>query len=490
MRGISRRFGSVQALRGADFSGAAGEIHALLGENGAGKSTLMHILFGLVPADAGTVEVAGRAARFRSPAEAMAAGLGMVHQNFTQVPAMTVAENVWLGRRGLRYDREAASSLVRRVSQATGLAIDPDATAGDLPVGLRQRLEIVKALAREVRVLILDEPTAALAPGEIAELFGALRRLADSGVAVVLITHKLGEVAAIADRVTVLRRGETVVSGEEAGRRDATALARAMIGESAAQREMDEAMEEGSRGREVREVRDVRERGERLALEVRNLCVGSWGGRKVVDGVSFGVARGEIVGIAAVEGNGQRELMRAVAGLVPREGALTIGGSGTIGFVPEDRQGEALILEFSVAENLALGAAGGWWVDRARDLAAADEAIGAFDIQGLAGGRVRTLSGGNQQKVVLARELSRRPALLVAENPTRGLDVRATAEVHARILRAARQEGAGVLFHSTDLDEVLALADRVAVMVEGRWIELPRTATREEVGARMLGSAA
>ena len=341
MRGISRRFGSVQALRGADFSGAAGEIHALLGENGAGKSTLMHILFGLVPADEGTVEVAGRAARFRSPAEAMAAGLGMVHQHFTQVPAMTVAENVWLGRRGLRYDREAASSLVRRVSQATGLAIDPDATAGDLPVGLRQRLEIVKALAREVRVLILDEPTAALAPGEIAELFGALRRLADSGVAVVLITHKLREVAAIADRVTVLRRGETVVSGEEAGRRDATALARAMIGESAAQREMDEAMEEGSRGREVRE---VRERGEWLALEVRNLCVGSSGGRKVVDGVSFGVARGEIVGIAAVEGNGQRELMRAVAGLVPREGAVTIGGSGTIGFVPEDRQGEALIL--------------------------------------------------------------------------------------------------------------------------------------------------
>mgnify|MGYP001605860916 CR=1 FL=1 len=493
MRGISRRFGSVQALRGADFSGAAGEIHALLGENGAGKSTLMHILFGLVPADEGTVEVAGRAARFRSPAEAMAAGLGMVHQHFTQVPAMTVAENVWLGRRGLRYDREAASSLVRRVSQATGLAIDPDATAGDLPVGLRQRLEIVKALAREVRVLILDEPTAALAPGEIAELFGALRRLADSGVAVVLITHKLREVAAIADRVTVLRRGETVVSGEEAGRWDAAALARAMIGESAAQREMEEAMEEGSRGREVRDVREGREGregGERLALEVRNLCVGSSGGRRVVDGVSFGVARGEIVGIAAVEGNGQRELMRAVAGLVPREGALTIGGSGTIGFVPEDRQGEALILEFSVAENLALGAAGGWWVDRARDLAAADEAIGAFDIQGLAGGRVRTLSGGNQQKVVLARELSRRPALLVAENPTRGLDVRATAEVHARILRAARQEGAGVLFHSTDLDEVLALADRVAVMVEGRWIELPRTATREEVGARMLGGAA
>lgn len=483
MRGIQRRFGSVQALRGADLSCEAGEIHALLGENGAGKSTLMHVLFGMLRADAGTVAVAGREVRFRSPADAMAAGLGMVHQHFTQVPAMTVAENVWLGRRGLRYAHATARALVSRVGETSGFTLDPDALVGDLPVELRQRLEIVKALARDVSVLILDEPTASLAPREVEELFAALRRLADAGVAVVLITHKLREVAALADRVTVLRRGETVLAGAAGGTLDAAGLARAMIGEGAEERDLVTAMEQAEwRGTVV---------GADRALRVEHLTVRAEGGRRAVDDVSFDLCAGEIVGIAAVEGNGQRELLRAVAGLLPYEGEIAPAGSSPVGFVPEDRQSEALVLDLSLEENLTLGAVGGWWMDQALTRKAATDLIAEYDIQvAPGGGPVRALSGGNQQKVVLARELSRRPALLVAENPTRGLDVHATAEVHARLVAAARTDGTAVLFHSTDLDEVIAVADRVAVMADGRWIEIPSPASREEVGARMLGSVA
>ncbi|MFI5279526.1 MAG: ABC transporter ATP-binding protein [Gemmatimonadales bacterium] len=483
MRGIMKRFGPTEALRGVDFALAPGEVHALLGENGAGKTTLMHVLFGLLRADAGSVEVNGRLLPGGSPREAMAVGLGMVHQHFSQVPRMTVAENVWLGREGVRYRRTDAEAAVRRVAAATGLDLDPAAMAGDLPVGLRQRLEIVKGLAREVRVLILDEPTAALTPGETDELFVALRRLVGTGMSIVLITHKLREVAAIADRVTILRRGAVVLS-EPANGLGPEDLARAMIGEDAAPEQVAVVLETRALGGDAR--------AGQVALRVSGLGVrGAHGRPDPVKDVSFEVRAGEIVGIAAVEGNGQRELMRAVAGIVPHVGEVALAPGG-VGFVPEDRQAEALIADFSIVDNMALGRSAGFWLDRGAAARAAQDAIAEFRIQ-VRGHEspARTLSGGNQQKVVLARVLGGAPALLVAENPTRGLDIRSAADVHACLRRAARERGLGVLFHSTDLDETIALADRMAVMVGGRWTWVSDTArTRAAVGALMLGNAA
>jgi general nucleoside transport system ATP-binding protein len=453
MRGIVRRFGPVEALRGADFDCKAGEVHALLGENGAGKTTLMHVLFGMVTPDAGDIAVRGRPVTIRSPQDALREGIGMVHQHFTQVPTLTVAENVWLGRPEWCYDARAARRLVERVAGATGLALDPDARAESLPVGLRQRLEIVKALSRDARLLILDEPTAALAPAEVTDLFAALRRLAAAGTGIILITHKLPEVKAIATRVTVLRRGEVVAHGA-AGDFDIPALATAMIGPGAATT---------VRAAATGAAAVPREGAAELALEAAPVRV----------------HRGEIVGIAAVEGNGQRALLRAVA----REGTA---------FIPEDRHAEGLLLDFSLAENLALGRMRGRWIAPARLAADALALAAEFDIRPAEPGvPVRALSGGNQQKVVLARALAKHPALLIAENPTRGLDVHATAQVHALLRRAARERGMGVLFYSSDLDEVLALADRVAVMAGGtwRWVA-PEQRNREIVGAMMLGRAA
>ena len=483
LRGIVKRFGSVQALRGADLSLAPGEVHALLGENGAGKSTLMSVLGGRLMPDEGTIEVAGAEVRLRSPRDAMALGIGMVRQHFTFVPRMTVAENLWLGRAGLRFDRRAAHEAALRVGESTGLSLDPFALAGELSVGLQQRLEIVKALTRDVRTLILDEPTAALTPGEVAELFGALRRLTEAGVAIVLITHKLREVLAIADRVTVLRRGAVVLSGPAAAQTPAQ-LAAAMIGEGSAVELVAEALE----------LSRVTRSGaaDRLALAVRGLTMPGSEHVIGVRDVSFDIGAGEVVGIAAVEGNGQRELLRAVAGLAPHGGTVTIGGNGQVRFVPEDRQVEGLILDFTVTENLALGGVRGWRLRPRQLQREAAQTMAASDIRAAGPDQpVRELSGGNQQKVVLARALAGRPALLVAENPTRGLDLRATADVHVRLRRAAEGDGLGVLLYSSDLDEVLALADRVAVMAGGRWRWVaPPDRTRERVGALMLGEAA
>ena len=482
LRGISKAFGSVRALAGVDLDVRAGEVHALLGENGAGKSTLMHVLYGLLRADEGTVEVRGVPLAPGSVRAAMDAGLGLVQQHFAHVARMSVAENCWLGRPGFAYDRGQAVAAVRRASAMSGLAIDPDALAGDLPVGLQQRLEILKALTRDARVLVLDEPTGALAPPEVETLFEGLRQLRARGLGIVLITHKLREVAMIADRVTVLRQGAVVLAGEMAAF-DRPALARAMVGESAGEAELAE-VEGEARGADAP---DTRARG---ALEVRDLTV-RVAGRVVVDAVSLDVRSHEIVGIAAVEGNGQRELLRAIAGLLPYEGTLTAERS-QVGFIPEDRQHEGLILDFDLPENVALGEPGGFFMSRGYIEGRAAVAIDEYGIKvGNPRLPVSSLSGGNQQKVVIARALGRRPSLLVAENPTRGLDIRATADVHALLRRAARQDGLGVLFHSTDLDEVLALSDRIGIMIAGRWRWVDTAnPTREALGALMLGAGA
>ena len=477
MRNITKSFGAVPALRGASLVVRAGEVHALLGENGAGKSTLMHVLSGLVRPDGGEVLIDGRPADGTARG-AMAAGVGMVHQHFTLVPTMTVAENVWLGRSG-RYAPATAAALVRRTGERAGLPLDPGATAGSLPIGLQQRLEILKALARDARILILDEPGGALTPAEIEGLFAALRTLRARGLAIILITHKLRDVAAIADCVTVLRRG-SVVSGGPAADFTPAALAQAMVGESEAALALERAA-----APPVSPPRD------HAVLAVENLAIPD-GSRTVVAGVSLEVRAHEIVGIAAVEGNGQRELLRAVAGLLPAEGRVTISGDGRSGFVPEDRQQDGLVLDFSLAENFALGEEQGFLLSRGY---LEDRAAVATDEFGIttsgADQPVRTLSGGNQQKVVLARVLGRRPALLVAENPTRGLDVRATADVHAALRRAAGERGMGVLFYSTDLDEVLALSDRIGIMLRGQWTwASDADRTRERLGALMLGAAA
>jgi ABC-type uncharacterized transport system ATPase subunit len=478
LRGIAKSFGSAQALRGVDFSLLPAEIHALLGENGAGKTTLMRILFGLVRQDAGTIEVSGEPLRGGDPREAMHRGIGLVHQHFSQVPDMSVAENVSLGRPGFRYDRRGAAAAVVDVGRASGLMLDPAARAGDLPIGLRQRLEIVKALCQGARVLLLDEPTASLTPSEVTDLFAALRRLRDQGIAIVLITHKLREVQAIADRVTVLRQGQVIATGSAAAFTP-QALAAAMIGE-------------GVGAPADTPVLPRRDRAPGTVLEVRDLSVpGAAKPGRLVQGVSLDVMAGEIVGIAAVEGNGQRELMRAIAGFVPYEGSVTLKRSGEVGFVPEDRQGEGLILDFSIVENIALAERHGFWLP-SRFLE--DRAVVAIDEYGIRAPDpslpARTLSGGNQQKLVLARVLAQKPALVVAENPTRGLDLRATTDVHAALRRAARDHGAGVLLYSTDLDEIITVAGRIGVMVNGRWTWVPDAdRSRERIGAMMLGAA-
>jgi simple sugar transport system ATP-binding protein len=509
MTGVSRRFGPVQALDGASLTVRPGTVHAVLGENGAGKSTLMRVAFGMVRPDAGRIRLFGAPVAVRSPAEARALGIGMVHQHFSLVPAMTVAENVALGGRG-RFDPAAATARVRDLAARAGLAIDPSARVATLPIGAQQRCEILKALAGEARLLILDEPTAVLAPGEARELLQWVRRHADAGHAVVLITHKLRDALAIADDVTVLRRGRTVLAARAADC-DEPMLAAAMIGDA------DGSANAGAGGtttggtaRAARatppQAPPILPTGADLSAAPRHAAVGDGRvpgapvlqataltlrdarGVELVRDASLTVHAGEIVALVAIEGAGQHELLRALAGRRSAD-AGTIVSPAELGFVPEDRHRDALLLDASLVENVALRGAGArrgrmpWaaLADATRRILAARDVRAASE-QATA----RSLSGGNQQKLVLGRELEGRPAAIIVENPSRGLDFLATRAVQAA-LRAAREEGAAVLLYSSDLDEALALADRVLVLQGGQVREVPRD--RDHVGRAMLGAA-
>ena len=465
LSGITKRFGRLTALDDASLVVRAGTVHALLGENGAGKTTLMRIAFGLLAPDKGELAVGGAPVRLGSPADAIARGIGMVHQHFTNVGPMTVAENIALGGRGRLRTRDIVDRLVT-IGRRTGLELDPGVRAEQLSVGGQQRLEIVKALVRDARILILDEPTAVLAPAEADDVLRWLRAFAESGGTAVLITHKLREALSVADAVTVLRHGRTVMTSP-ATSTDERSLALAMVGG------------------------DVREDApplatlpERSSVRAERLTLTSTHGGAALREASFEIRSGEIVGIAAVEGSGQRELLRALAGRRAVQTG-TLERPDPVGFVPEDRH-DALVLDFSVAENVALRGAGArrgriqWRSLRARVASLID----AFDIRGNPETPARYLSGGNQQKLVLARELDGKPNLLIVENPSRGLDVRATAAVHGYI-RTAAQHGAAVVIYASDLDEVLSLATRVFVLHGGRLRETPLN--REAIGRAMLG---
>ena len=474
LAGISKRYGAVAALDEATFTLRPGTVHALLGENGAGKTTLMRVAFGMVHPDAGSVHVNGRVVHLASPAAAIAAGIGMVHQHFTLVPPMTVAENIALGGRGL-LRRGASAALVYNVARLTGFALDPASRVEDLPVGAQQRVEIAKALVRKARILILDEPTAVLAPAEADDLLRWLRTFAAEGNAVVLITHRLPEALAVADDVTVLRRGRVVYTGRAADSSDAS-LTTAMIGV-----ELPRSIDAGS----APVTETVIFRADRLSVRDER-------GVMRVQGASFSVRGGELVGVVGVEGAGHRELLRALAGRREAAGGV-LDRPATVGFVPEDRHHDAVLLDRPLAENVALRGAGrrtgmiDWAAMRARTVSL----MQAYDVRATSErAPVSALSGGNQQKLVLARELndtrgaSGAPLAIVAENPTRGLDVRATSDVHAR-LRAACDHGAAVVMYSSDLDEVLSLASRVLVAYAGTVHEVKPE--RDVVGRAMLG---
>jgi len=532
---LYKSFGPVQANRGASLEVRAGEIHALVGENGAGKSTLMRVLSGMYAPDSGRVEVNGRDVTGWTTAQAIAAGVGMVHQHFMLVPTLTVAENVVLGREPKRallggllrvVDRGAAVREVAELSRETGLAVAPERRVSELSVGEAQRVEILKTLLRGARILILDEPTAVLSPPEVEELWKVLRRLRDAGGTIVLITHKLDEVIGISDSITVMRAGRTV---ERLVTRETTpgAIARAMVGREvvlagvAGRSGLDEpGLGVGGSGLGLPEVVPTPQPRAPspgsssphlprpgTALSVLDLVVPSPRRPREVDGVSFDVRPGEILGIAGVEGNGQTELIEAIAGLrAPSAGTIRLGDRDVttldvrrradlgLSHVPEDRHRRGLVLDYSVADNLILGRqhhfSSGPAIDRARVAGNATEQVRTFDIRPADPALpARALSGGNQQKVVVAREMGRDFTVLLAAQPTRGVDVGAIEFIHAQ-LRAARDAGKAVLLVSAELNEILALADRVAVMYRGRFATvLPRAEASEEVlGPYMTGA--
>ncbi len=478
---VQKSFGTVRALHDVSLQVRRGTVHALLGENGAGKTTLMRVAFGLVAPDRGDVLVQGEIMRNHTARNAIQHGVGMVHQHFSLVPAMTVAQNVALGEHG-RYDDGRMSERIRAIGERTGLVIDPLARVSDLSVSAQQRCEIIKALARDARVLILDEPTAVLAPDEAQALLRWLRGFVEqrSDHAVVLITHKLRDALEIADDMTVLRRGATAAAGAvhtftEAG------LADAMLGPGDRTRAVEsEVVPEVTRHTDSVGAHNVVLRADALTVhDARDV--------PRVKNASFTVRAGEIVGLAAVEGSGQAELLRAMCGLLPLASGRLHAPADT-GFVPEDRHRDALMLDASLTENFALRDAGARrgrvpWTALANRAAQVlkQRDVRAESVEVMA----RTLSGGNQQKFILARALDDAPSALVIENPTRGLDFRAAAAVHDA-LRDARDAGIAILFYSSDLDEVLTIADRVLVLHDGTLREVPRE--RATVGRAMLAA--
>jgi len=494
LRGITKRFGDFTANDRIDLLVEPGTVHALLGENGAGKSTLMNVLFGLYDADEGEVLLDDEVTSFDGPGDAMAAGIGMVHQHFMLVHPFTVAENVMLGHEDVRgpaklLDIDAARAKVREISDRFNFNVDPDAVIEDLPVGAQQRVEIIKALSRDAQILILDEPTAVLTPQETDELLGIVKDLRDAGTSVVLITHKLREVQAVADTITVIRRGKVVGTAEPTASQDE--LASLMVGRAVS----------------MKVDKDEAEPGETM-LEVEGLTVVDEAGLVQLDHVSFDVKAGEILAIAGVQGNGQTELTEALLGVVKADaGSATLDGEvitgkgikdvllSGLGFVPEDRTEDGIVAAMTIANNLILDVHdqdpyaknGALQIKTIHE--EARKHVEQFDVRATSIHQTAgSLSGGNQQKVVLARELSRPLKLLIASNPTRGLDVGSIEFVHKRIVEE-RDAGAAVIIVSAELDEVVALADRIAVMYHGRIVGIvPPDTDRDTLGLMMAGA--
>ena len=497
LRGITKRFPGVIANDHINLTLEKGEIHALLGENGAGKTTLMNILYGLYNQDEGEIFVRGQEVEIQSPSDAIQVGIGMVHQHFMLIPVFTVTENVMLGdeatRAGGVLDRRKASERVSQISEQYHLEVNPDSYVRDLPVGVQQRVEIIKLLYREADILILDEPSAVLTPQEVDELFIIMRSLVDQGKSIIFITHKLNEVLEIADRITVIRRGKVVGSTTPA-EADKRKLAEMMVG-----REV------------VLEIEKEPAHVGEPVLVVDHLVVLDESQQMAVADVSFDVRAGEVLGIAGVQGNGQTELVQAITGLrTPQSGKIELLGQDIThatprqitelgsAHVPEDRQQDGLILPFSVADNLVLNSyyrppfIKGVVIQKKAIQENANTLIREFDIRTpSANVNVGTLSGGNQQKVIVAREFSRPIKLLVASQPTRGLDVGSIEYIHKRIIEK-RDSGTAVLLISTELDEIMELADRIAVMFRGRIVTIlpAEQATKEDVGLLMAGVVA
>jgi simple sugar transport system ATP-binding protein len=493
LRGITKRFPGVLANDRIQLDLAEGEVHALLGENGAGKSTLMNIVYGLYRPDEGAILVKGREIELGSPREAIDAGIGMVHQHVMLIPVMTVAENIVLATEpvhgGIFLDHQAARARVRELSERYGLAVDPDAKVENISVGQQQRVEILKALYRGADILILDEPTAVLTPQEAQELFEVVRSLTSQGKSVIFITHKLNEVLDIADRISVLRRGKLIDTVSAAGATE-EGLARLMVGREVLLRVE---KQPATPGEVLLAVEDLHVHDERMLEAVR--------------GVSFEVHAGEILGIAGVDGNGQTELIDAIAGLrKPTSGRVLLGGRDVtgddarerldagLGHIPQDRQLHGLVLDFSLAENLALheyrkqpDSKLGWLFPN-RLVARARKLLQEFDVRGGSPQTpARSLSGGNQQKVIIAREIERDPRVLIAAQPTRGLDVGAIEFVHRRLV-AERDEGRAILLVSLELEETLSLADRILVIYEGAIVgEFAPDVSEQEIGIAMTG---
>ena len=492
LRGITKRFGDLVANDSIDLEVLPGEIHCLLGENGAGKTTLMNVLYGLLPPDEGTISIDGVEHVPASPKEAIAAGIGMVHQHFMLVEVFTVAENLILGREESKaglLNMNDARRTVRRLSERYGLDVDPEAVIEELPVGVQQRVEILKALANDAKYLILDEPTAVLTPQETDQLIAVMRSLRDEGKAIVFITHKLREVRAIADKITVIRHGKVVGAAKPTD--SESDLAELMVG---------------------RAVQLVVDKGRaspsgKPRLVLNGISVARPNGTLAVEDLDLEVFGGEIVCIAGVQGNGQTELAQALLGVTPViKGSMQLDGrpltgltpretiDAGLGFVPEDRKQDGCVGTFSVAENLILNHyheppyARGIAMDLSKVRQNATHRVAEFDIRTQSiEAPVSSLSGGNQQKVVLARELSRPLGVLVACQPTRGLDVGAIEFVHRRLIEE-RDRGTAVVIVSTELDEVVALADRIAVMYRGRIVGIvPPDTSREVLGLLMAG---